>query len=190
MNKVRIDNHEFTLFRDYDRGDYHRLTFSGKISYLRQRVDLILIRPCQNAMEDAQNNNMGLIVATAICAGISAASTFLHGKRASEKGDDRRFFNDFVKGYMSPVIANESEWLYRKIRCGLSHNFTILEGGIEVSLGSYVDKGRAEQEMDPQIFLDDFAQGWSQFLDEVRREGENSHPGKNFVKRFDEIFRD
>jgi len=70
---MQIDGQDYTLFRDYDLGKCHLLSYKGKIQYMDARVRLILIDPCKKSMADAQANYMGLILTTAVCAGISAA---------------------------------------------------------------------------------------------------------------------
>ena len=82
-----IDGHDYTLFRDYDKGKYGFLTSSGRVTYLEARVNLVLLRPCQVAVKDALNNSLGLVLTTAVCAGISATGTFLKGKR--ERPEER-----------------------------------------------------------------------------------------------------
>ncbi|OLB41102.1 MAG: hypothetical protein AUH11_00360 [Acidobacteria bacterium 13_2_20CM_57_17] len=84
-------------------------------------------------------NDLGLILATAICAGISAASTFYAGREA-KRGEDKRFFTGFVTRYMQLPSQKPNhrivwvEWLYKDVRCGLAHNFTIMHGGIEYQI--------------------------------------------------------
>ena len=81
-----IDGQDYTFLKDYDKGKYRHLSFGGKVTYLRERVELILLRPCRSAMSAAavETGGMGLVLTTAICATISAASTFLRGRRRPE----------------------------------------------------------------------------------------------------------
>jgi hypothetical protein len=57
-----IDGQDYRLFRDYDRGKYHFLSDVGRVTYLEERVRLILIGPCHIAMKDALTNSLGLIL--------------------------------------------------------------------------------------------------------------------------------
>src|SRR5690242_20737142 len=121
-----IDGTNYTLLKDYDTGKYKYLTFVGKTTYLKERVNLIIIQPCERANKSALKTNLGLIVVTGICAGISAASTFLHGRPANKRGEDHKFFTEFVRTYMDPILQQQqslmhrrtwTEWLYRHVRC-------------------------------------------------------------------------
>lgn len=148
-------------------------------------------------MQSALKTDLGLVLATAVCAGISAASTFLEGRRAKRRGEDRQFFLQFVTSYMSPVLQDEiepgltwAEWLYTDVRCGLAHNFTIESGGVEYEAGSYTEIKSYGPEIRPPDLLEDFAQGWFRYLDEVRTSGSSKDLGTRFRKRFDEIFND
>jgi len=193
---MKIDGIQYSLFKDYDKGKYKHLTFSGKVTYLDARVDRILIRPCASAMKTALQTDLGLILVTAICAGISAASTYLKGQKAPH-GKDEEFFLGFVRAYMDPVLQEPAvgsltwaEWLYKHVRCGLAHNFTIETGGVEYEASSYVELKSYGPEVRPQDLLADFSRGWSRFLDDVIRAGPGQSLGALFVKRFDEVFKD
>jgi hypothetical protein len=192
-----IDGQQYTLLRDYDKGKYHFLTFKGKITYLRNRVEFILLNPCKSAMANATQSNLGLVLTTATCAGISAASTFLKGKRAQKKGDDRKFFIAFVNQYMdsrlqkpiSSLKVTWADWLYADLRCGLAHNFTICRGGIEEST-NYLEETVHGPEICPLRLLEDLAAGWSKYLDDVERDGPSKGLGRLFQNRFDKVFQD
>jgi len=194
--EFEIDGRKYRLLRDYDKGSYHYLTFQGKVTYLAKRVDFILINPCRTAIAEAavEENNLGLILATAICAGISAASTFLHGK--DSRGNDRKFFVAFAEKYMpelkegvSSLRARRIEWVYDDIRCGLAHAFTIHNGGIE-NRPNYVDETEFGPQIGLRMLLEDFARGWAQYLSDVSADRECGHLGALFKQRFDSIFRD
>jgi hypothetical protein len=99
---MRIDGADFELFLDYDRGKFHCLSFPGKVTYMRERVERILLQPCKTSLPGILQNQLGLVVATAICAMISAASTFFKGGRIPRQ--DGKSFKDFVKSYMDPLL--------------------------------------------------------------------------------------
>ncbi len=191
-----IDGHDYGLFKDYDTGKYKHLTFNGKVTYLDARVEKILIAPCREAMK-TPGNDLGLILATAVCAGVSAASTFYKGQRARRGGEDKEFFTDFVTHYMRlPHQKPEPgvswvDWLYKDVRCGLAHNFTIMSGGIEYEVSpAYTEIKKYGPEVEPRELLRDFAEGWSRYLSDVRGDGPGKGLGKKFAERFDEVFRD
>jgi hypothetical protein len=39
-----IEGEDCTLLKDYDKGKYGRLTFNGKVTYLKERVEFILLQ--------------------------------------------------------------------------------------------------------------------------------------------------
>jgi hypothetical protein len=193
---TEIDGTEFTLFIDYDRGKYANLSFPGKVKYMRERVTQILLDPCKDAMKTILHNQMGLVVATAICAMISAASTFLKGEQAPG-GKDGIFFADFITRYMDPTLQKEFhpgkkwiDWLYSDVRCGLAHSFAIKNGGVEYEISGYVEVKNCGPEINPIQLLEDFENGWSKYLDDVLKDGPAKELGLLFGKRFDEIFHD
>ncbi len=125
-SRMLIEGKDFSLYKDYDQKEYPEfpriLSFRGKVTYLEARVELILISPCRLELERARDTNMGLILATATCAGISAASTFLKGQSAP-RGKDREYFLHFIRDYMNSILVDAAaapqgcsswaEWLYR-----------------------------------------------------------------------------
>jgi hypothetical protein len=195
-DEVVIDGTKFTLFKDYDKGKFSHLSFSGKVEYLQKRVGKILIRPCREAMRSALKTDLGLVLATAVCAGISAAGTFLKGCRA-RRGEDKQFFVEFVTQYMNlahekPIPAGTSwpEWLYSHVRCGLAHNFAIESGGVEYEATSYVELKPCGPEISPLELLEDFSRGLNKYFGDVRDDGEANGKGILFKNRFDEVFHD
>jgi hypothetical protein len=201
MESIEIDGHVFQLLRDRDQGNFFRLSFAGKITYLEARVDGILISPCRAELRRAlqERTATGLILVTAVCAGISAAGTFLKGSRASRPGEDKSFFVDFITAYMAPVLTSQApprfpswaDWLYKDVRCGLAHNFAILTGGMKLEdIGGLVRVAGHGPEIHTPTLLEDFASGWARYLADVRASGENGDLGQKFKRRFDRIFRD
>ena len=192
-----IDGHEYFLLRDYDKGKYHNLTFEGKVTYIRKRVEFILLNPCKSAMPNTATSDLGLVLTTAICAGISAASTFLNGKKRAGPGEDKKYFLAFIKRYMNPNLqklisggtVTWAKWLYTDLRCGLSHSFTIHTGGVEES-AHYLQVTKHGPEICPSLLLADFEAGWIQYLRDVEADGPTKPLGKSFQDCFDEVFHD
>jgi len=196
-SEVRVinDGQDYRLLKDYDTGKYKYLTFDGKVTYLDARVKRILMAPCREAMK-TPGNDLGLILATAMCAGISAASTFYNGREANS-GEDRKSFEGFVRQYMR--LAQQKghpegswvEWLYKDVRCGLAHNFTIKSGGIKYEISpSYTEVKKYGPEINPLKLLEDFEGGWFKYLNEVRKDSPDRGLGKKFATRFGQFFRD
>ena len=77
LETFEIEGKSYTLLRDYDRGKFSSLSFTGKVAYMRRRVQVYLVEPCRAALSEAHENRLGLVVASAICAGIDAASKFM-----------------------------------------------------------------------------------------------------------------
>jgi hypothetical protein len=199
---MEICGHEYSLYVDYDRGKFGYLDLLGKVKYIRERVDRDLIRPCQLALRHQHRVAVGLLVPGLVCAGISAAATFLNGER-TRAGQHQAVFVAFIRKYMDrdlqgrlvkpgeQRVTDYADWLYLDVRCGLAHAFALEWGHIEDSrLGTYV---RLADDGQPQInqdrLLADFARGWQQYLDTV-----SAAPGielsDKFVIRFDQVFHD
>jgi hypothetical protein len=151
------------------------------------------------ANKTALQSNLGLILVSGICAAISAAGTFLKGQRAP-RGCDEKYFNDFVATYMDPILQRKQrsrrdqtwiKWLYRDLRCGLSHSFTIENGGIEYQVPKYIVVRRKHgPEINPRHLLRDFERGFHKYLNDVALDGPNKDLGQLFERRFDQIFND
>jgi hypothetical protein len=193
-----ICGQDYTLYVDYDRGKFRSLDLPGKITYMRERVDRDLLRPCRLALQYQDRVAVGLVVPGLVCAGISAAATFLNGGRAGKAS-----FVDFVRRYMhldlrrtlvnptDPRVSDYADWLYLYVRCGLAHAFVLEWGHIDNSrLGAYLGLSAAGQ---PQInqdeLVEDFARAWNRYLDEVVAAPTDSLARK-FASRFDAVFHD
>lgn len=193
---------DYSLLKDYDKGKYSHLSFDEKVEYLRARVRFILTDPCRAIVANAvlkdgtPLGNLGLILATAVCAGISAAGTYLKGQRAP-RGQDEQYFTDFVRAYMDPLLQKQNsmsvtwaQWLYKEVRCGLAHAFVIENGGIEYEVQTYVADKPYGPEINPSNLLEDFVRGWENYLGDVSKVGRGVGLGAFFEKRFDEVFHD
>ena len=196
MHRATIEGMQFTLLRDEDAPNLRKLqTPDGKLKWLEKRVDFALIKPCQKAMREAQDNDLGLVLMTGICAGISAASTFLHGRQPNKQGENKKFFVNFLTHYMDPDLCGQCgtgttwhNWLYSHLRCSLSHAFVIDRGGFDFDLPAYVNSHCEEPKIDARRFLDDFKAGWKKYLNEIR--GPNATDLRDkFTRRWDELFR-
>lgn len=200
---INIGGIDYTLYRDYDRGNFGRLDLNGKVAYMRARVDIALVQPCKVALTVADKVHVGLIVATTVCAGISAASTFQHGQQAPG-GQDRAYFTAFVRDYMHPClqgplvdpterrVASWVDWMYYRLRNGLAHAFAIEFGGLDRVQNAYVvgAGGRfGEPIMDLPTLVDDFDAGWNRMLDQVLQ-NPVSQLATDFVRRFQQVFAD
>jgi hypothetical protein len=198
-DEMTICGQDYKLYVDYDRGKYHYLDLPCKVTCMRARVDRDLVRPCRLGLRYQDRVAVGRLVPGLICAGISAAGTFLDGTR----GNDRVLFVNFVRGYMhhdlqtplvcpaDPRVTDYADWLYKYVRCGLAHGFALEWGHIENSLViAYVGISTSGQ---PQInqdeLVEDFAREWNRYLDAVRAAPADPLALK-FGRRFDEIFHD
>jgi hypothetical protein len=163
---------------------------------------MALIEPCRELLKLSDNIQVGLIVSTVVCAGISAASTFQNGRRPIFGRETHRgFFLGFVKDYMEPILQQPAsdpdndevktlaDWIYFGLRNGLAHCFTIEYGGVERGLAKHVVSGTGEPKVDLHLLLADFESGWNRMLDGILATPAGSL-ATNFSTRFDEVFRD
>jgi len=202
VKKTRIGAHAYTLYGDYDRGHYHLLNLDGKTVYMRERVARDLIKPCRVALRFAGCLHVGLLVPTLICSGISAAGTFQNGQEAPPR-QDRTYFVGFVHSYMDVIFRKPAgdpgqpndtyaDWLYRHVRCALSHGFKLGWGRIEGrQLGAHIlpHPVSGEPQIDQHWLLDDFANGWTAYLTAVSA-GTGKDIANKFEARFDQLFHD
>lgn len=196
---IVIDGMPFFLLRDHDSENLPKLTFDGKTKWLEARANRVLFEPYKLALERWEQDQLGLILVTGLCAGISASASFL-----SPDERDRRAFLIFVKKYMPDSLAQKpgvsmscdgsgaccwGRWLYSCVRCGLAHGFTISRGGFDLGLSQLIDDVQPFEPMvDAKLLWSEFKHGWDNYLAEVRSARESSELGKNFVKRWDELF--
>jgi len=196
-----ICGNDYTLYVDYDRGKYIFLDLQGKVTYMRARVERDLVGPCRIALRYQHRVAVGLLVPGLVCAGVSAAGTFLNGARL--RGRDQALFVNFVRVYMHPDLqrpltnpadlqtANYADWLYRSVRCGLAHAFALEWGHIENSrLGSYVNiSADGQPQINQNALVEDFAAAWNRYLGDVVGDPA-SLLAQRFAMRFDAIFHD
>ena len=170
---------------------------------MRARVARDLIKPCRIALCFSERIHVGLLVPTLICSGISAASTFQNGREAPW-GQDQSYFVGFVHSYMDSIFKKNAadpkkpkddtyaDWLYRHVRCALSHGFKLGWGRIEgKKLGAYIlaHSPSGEPQIDQHRLLADFANGWMAYL-AAARAGAGTTIAVNFGNRFDQLFHD
>ena len=196
--RAKIGRHECTLLLDEDRSILPQLTFGGKVDWLDARVKFALIDPCRAAMRDWHKNDMGLILVTSICAGISAASRFYTCPLPRGKGADKKAFVCFLTKWVGAKFGEEvpgensltwADWLYFNVRCGLAHAFTVEMGGFDIGMS---DPLKLDSQQRPKVDAEDllraFEEGWGNYLAAVRRQGPRGPMGERFERRWDEVF--
>jgi hypothetical protein len=202
VKRIRIGPHDYTLYGDYERGHYHLLNLTGKIVYMKARVARDLIKPCCIALRFADCIHVGLLVPTLVCSGVSAASTFQNGREAPT-GHDRNYFVGFVHDYMDAIFQHNArdpsrptdtygDWLYRHVRCALSHGSKLGWGRIQgrkLSAHILPHPVSGEPQIDQHWLLDDFANGWIAYLTAVNA-GAGTDIAVKFETRFDKLFQD
>jgi len=72
-------------------------------------------------------------------------------------------------------------------RNGLSHGFTVKDGGVETE-GSYLEIKSYGPEINPVNLFIDFKQAFDKYISDLRKEGKNSQIGNDFKKVFEEIY--
>jgi hypothetical protein len=131
-----------------------------------------------------------------------AASTFENGRRAPQ-GQDRNYFVGFVQHYMDAIFTQQAgdpnqpndtyaDWLYRHVRCDLSHGFVLEWGRIEgrqLSARILPHPKSKEPQIDQHWLLENFASGWNTYLTGVSA-GTGRDIAVNFEARFDQLFHD
>ena len=122
MKLFRIGAIDYTLSRDEDRGKFWNLDFKGRVEYMRLRVARFLIEPCRDLLKISDDVQVGLIVPTVLCAGISAASTFQQGQQAPP-GQDQNNYLTFISSHMDAALQADqgngrtwAQWMYSQLR--------------------------------------------------------------------------
>lgn len=202
MKKIEreIEGIMFTLFKDYDKNNLCKLSYEGRIKWFEHRVYLILINPVEILFNEFKKNptcrsletedsTFVLIATTSICAGIEAAGGFFTGNFSSGS------FKEFVNKYMHEDYRKKCykgkpylSILRKNFRNGLSHGFTIKDGGVEIELKDYFEEKPYGLEINPVMLFEDFKNAFDKYINDLRTEGEKSEIGKNFRKIFDKIY--
>jgi len=197
---VDIEGKQFALFWDIDRAKLPSLTFEGRASWLRQRLDFTLLKPIDAIIERETDVFPWLAVAELVCAGIEALAGFF-GNRQHGTGTP---FCRFVYAFMHGDFCREAldangelktycEHLQAYFRNGLAHGFGIEWGGLwnanAQNLPGYLRPNADGRGIAicPRGLLSDFRQAIEAYFDRLVREGENSLVGRNFAERFEAI---
>jgi hypothetical protein len=203
---ITIEGYEYTLFWDLDRDKLSGLSFSGRLRWLRERIDLVLLKPIDVIVSAEEQVYAWMAVTELVCAGIDALAGFYgDGRHGADVRADVSPFCRFVDAFMSDDFssrkapdAKDKEWTYcqhlqKYFRDGLTHGFAIEWGGLkhagENGLAGYLrpaSDGRGIA-ICPRSLLEDFRHAVEIYFDKLVREGKDSLIGQNFSKRFDGI---
>lgn len=182
---------------DYDEGQLLGLTLEEKLRYFEGRVQLVLIRPLDRLIE--KENFQGtadstalLIAVAAICHGIEALGRFYQNGRKNTDGGDcfRAFASDYMHEDMRlKKVGNKHypDLLWDNFRCGISHGFRILAGGLEGSKsdgGPYFVVNGNRLTVHPYKFYADFRNAFEQYLKDLRK----PKPSPGLIENFENAF--
>jgi hypothetical protein len=195
-----IQGNNFSLWWDIDRQELKNLNFLGRVEWLENRTELVLIDPLNELANLTNKAFVWMAVTELVCAGIESLAGF-YGK---DKRTQARPFCRFVNAFMDPDFSKIAkgikgeDWTYCEhlqtyFRNGLDHGFSIEWGGLwhdgEDGTHGYLrpagdGNGIA---IDPRALVPDFRQAVYKYFAQLLRDGKNSTTGKNFQKRFDAI---
>jgi hypothetical protein len=181
---------------DYDRSQLHSLTDLQKLSYLRRRVNIVLLNPLAEmhrnllAMNSEQCNV--LCFGTVICCAIEALGKYhtgLLGRRQSGAN-----FRAFITRFMDPAFATQfatsltyADVLWDAFRNGLAHGFAVKHGGYEMTTHGYFAVANGQLEINPTFFYRDFHQAVNHFFANLQATPRNAPAFLAFRNAFDEI---
>jgi hypothetical protein len=197
---IDIEGKQFALFWDMDRALLPSLSFDGRVSWLRHRLDFTLLKPIDAIVERETDVFPWLAVTELVCAGIAALAGFFGDKQHGVGTSFCRFVYAFMHGDFcrEALDANGEpktycEHLQAYFRNGLAHGFGIEWGGLwnadTQNLLGYLRPnvdGRGIA-ICPKALLYDFRQAIEAYFERLACEGENSLMGRNFAGRFEAI---
>ncbi len=171
-------------------------TKEEKIGWFEGRVNKILMEPIEQLRkiwrkDDTEIWRLNLGLMNLICNAILAISNFY-----LQKGTEAKKFKKFVKNYMSKKFMEKDpdgkeyvSLLWDDFRCGLTHGFTILHGGIVETTRYYLNYDSIRGlGIDFWSFFDDFKQAFNNYLKDIKEEKEDSFLENNFLTRFNQLF--
>lgn len=186
---VRIEGHRCSLFADRDRSLLPKLTFRGKVRWFDLRIRRMLIRPLDMLKPTRRGRYEAdisylLVFGSVLFNGVEALGSFYRGRDGSHQT-----FRDFVTDFMNPVYRPHTAEMRDDFRNGLAHGLAIKNGGFEFLPRTHVrlDPRRGVQ-IDPDMLLRDFKRALRSYLVRVRAGGPTSTLGRDFLKRFNQVF--
>ncbi len=154
---VRIEGHDYTLFKDLDAPFLSRLSFRGRVRWFELRMRRLLVRPLDVLRPRRRGRTEAdlsflLVFGSVLFNGVEALGSFYRGKDGSLKT-----FSDFVRDFMDPIYRPHIRELRDDFRNGLAHGLAVKNGGFEFLKGTYLrlDPARGVQ-IDPDFLLRDF----------------------------------
>jgi hypothetical protein len=190
-----IQGNNFSLWWDIDRQELKNLDFSGRVEWLENRTERVLIDPLNELANLTNKAFVWMAVTELVCAGINSLAYFCGGSFC-------QFVDKFMDKDFSKVAKNKEgedqsycEHLWKYFRNCLDHGFYIEWGGIwhhdEGGTQGYL-RPTADNEgiaIDPRTLLKDFCEAKNKYFAELKQEGENSKIGKKFTKAFEAILK-
>ena len=187
---VRIEGHDFSLFKDYDRDRLPALSYRGKIRWFELRTNHVLVRPLdvirprRSETRRMPRASFLLLFASVLFNGVEAFGAFYRGQDGTA-----RTFRDFVQDFMDPRLRPHLARLRDDFRNGLAHGFTIKHGGVEFGVGGPIRVDPLHGlEIDPDFLLADFKQARRTYVRQLRADGPASSIGQAFARRFHIVF--
>ncbi len=125
-----------------------------------------------------------LVFGSVLFNGVEALGSFYRGRDGSIQT-----FRDFVTDFMGPAYGPHTREMRDDFRNGLAHGLAIKNGGFEFLPGTpiRIDPSRGVQ-IDPDLLLRDFKRALRTYLGRVRGGGPTSALGRDFLKRFNQVF--
>jgi len=184
------DFKKLTYWIDYDKPLLSELTKNQKVVYFEKRLKMVVLIPVHELhvsfIKRKKHSSTLLCFATCICCAIGTLGRFLSGTIYQDNSDIN--FLAFIKAYMS---FEYGELLWENFRNGLIYGFTIKQGGFQNGSNYFNVKSTDEinnLEIDPTHFYQDFVDGTSKYILDLKKADINDEIYLKFNNVFDAIF--
>lgn len=203
-----IEGMQFTGFAALDAADLPRLSYAGRVDWLKYRFETFFLTPFKRFVALENECYVWLCVVNLLCTAVEALADF------EFDGTGMQRFSEFVEKYFSPdyrnaglrlddpkptrnsVAVTPAQHLYKYFRCGLAHSFCIEWGGLrhrEEGVPSYLFERepipmQKSLGIVPRELVTDFLAAVENFFEQAASWKPGTPPAMNFSRHFEEVF--
>lgn len=201
---IQIEGFTFTGFPGRDAANLSRLSYAGRVAWLKHRFELVFLVPFREFIKlERPDCYIGLCVSSLLCSAVEALASL---EFDDPRGHER--FARFVETYFSPdfrggtlalydpkparwTARTPAEHLYKYFRSGLAHSFCIEWGGLshrEDGAPSYLFEAGPGPDKSLGIVPRELVQDFQDSVGRFFRALESRGAVGVFQQRFEEVF--